>query len=97
MDRYDCPGKIKYGPDSIRIAAQEAVIAAGLGHHLLLGNDLARRSYFRAYGGGPGLDFVLTKYVPRLRHELGDAWVDQILVHNPRRFLGGEAFPTQRA
>jgi predicted metal-dependent phosphotriesterase family hydrolase len=87
---YDCPGKIKYGPDSLRIAAMKGVIEGGYGDRLLLGNDLARRSYFRSYGGGPGLDFVLTRYVPRLRKELGDTWVDRILVENPRRFLAQE-------
>lgn len=86
---YDCPGKIKYGPDSMRIAVMEKIIAAGLGHKLLLSNDFARRSYFRAYGGGPGLDFLLRKYVPRLRNDLGDQAVDLILRENPARFLGG--------
>ena len=36
------------------------MIDAGLGDRILLGNDLGRPSYWRSYGGGPGLDYVLS-------------------------------------
>ncbi|MCL4426542.1 MAG: phosphotriesterase-related protein [Firmicutes bacterium] len=85
---YDCPGKVKYGPDSQRIEVLMKLTEAGLGDRILLGNDMARRSYFRSYGGGPGLDFLFTRFVPRLRAEgLGQEAIDNILVNNPRRFL----------
>jgi len=88
---YDCAGKIKYGPDEIRIEVLKRLVEAGLGSQILLGNDLGRPSYWRHYGGGPGLDFVLEKFVPRLRQEgLGAAVLEDILVHNPRRYLTGE-------
>ncbi|MDE3000156.1 MAG: hypothetical protein OXU79_13855 [Gemmatimonadota bacterium] len=88
---YDCPGKVKYGPDETRIAVLKRMIDAGLGDRILLGNDLGRPSYWRSYGGGPGLDYVLTRFVPRLREEgvSGDA-IRDLLVNNPRRFLTGE-------
>lgn len=88
---YDCPGKIKYGPDELRNHVLRRLIDAGLGQRILLGNDLGRPSYWRHYGGGPGLDFVLTKYIPRLRDEgFTKKEVDDLLKHNPRRFLTGE-------
>lgn len=88
---YDCPGKVKYGPDEVRINVLKRLIDAGLGRQILLGNDLGRPSYWRSYGGGPGLDFVLTKFVPRLRDEgISEEAIQDLLVNNPRRFLVGE-------
>ncbi len=34
---------------------------------IMLGMDAARRSYWRSYGGGPGLTFLLTEFSTRLR------------------------------
>lgn len=88
---FDSAGKAKYGADSARIALLKQLIGAGLGRKILIGNDLGRPSYWVSYGGGPGLDYVLRRFVPRMlaagisRHE-----VDQLLIHNPARFLAGE-------
>ena len=88
---YDCPGKVKYGPDELRINVLKRLIDAGFGQQILLGNDLGRPSYWRNYGGGPGLDFVLTQFIPRLLSEGVDQQnIDDILIHNPRRFLAGD-------
>ncbi|MBT5872202.1 MAG: hypothetical protein HOH43_02185 [Candidatus Latescibacteria bacterium] len=88
---YDCPGKTKYGPDEYRNSVLRKMIDEGQGNRILLGNDLGRPSYWRSYGGGPGLDFVLTKYIPRLKAELfNHAAIDDLLINNPRRFLTGE-------
>ena len=88
---YDCPGKTKYGPDELRVDLLQRIINAGLGGQILLGNDLGRPSYWRHYGGGPGLDFVLKKHVPRLRDEgISAVAIDKILIKNPRRYLTGE-------
>jgi phosphotriesterase-related protein len=87
---YDCPGKIKYGPDEIRNNVLRRLFDAGLGERILLGNDLGRPSYWRSYGGGPGLDFVITKFIARLRSEgFTEDDIDALLIHNPRRFLTG--------
>jgi 5-phospho-D-xylono-1,4-lactonase len=52
---------------------------------VLLASDLARRSYWPAFGGGPGLDYLHRRFVPRLRAEgLGDL-ADQALGDNARR------------
>jgi len=87
---YDCAGKSKYGPDSARVAFIRQMMDAGYGRRILLGNDLGRPSYWVSYGGGPGLDYVLTRFVPRLRESgILDDGIRDLLVHNPRRFLGG--------
>ncbi len=49
---YDCPGKVKYGSDELRINVLKRLVDAGLGGQVLLGNDLGRPSYWRSYGGG---------------------------------------------
>ena len=92
---YDCFGKAKYGPDSDLVTLLRFMIDAGHGTQVLIGNDLGRPSYWRAYGGGPGLDYVLTTFVPRLRSEgFTQAEIDMLLVDNPRRFLADEARPS---
>jgi 5-phospho-D-xylono-1,4-lactonase len=89
---YDCFGKAKYGPDSALVTLLRSMLDAGHGQRLLIGNDLGRPSYWRAYGGGPGLDYVLTRFVPRLRTEgFSEAEITMLLVDNPRRFLAGDA------
>ena len=91
---YDCFGKAKYGPDSALVALLRAMFDAGFGTSVLIGNDLGRPSYWRAYGGGPGLDYVLTSFVPRLLEEgFSQDEVDTLLIHNPRRFLAHEPRP----
>ena len=36
-------------------------------NQIMLGMDAARRQYWRSYGGGPGLDFLLTFFATQLR------------------------------
>jgi predicted metal-dependent phosphotriesterase family hydrolase len=84
---FDMPGRIKYAPDSQSVALIRAVAEAGYANRLLLGSDLARRSYWPAYGGGPGLDYLLTVFIPRLGAEgLGDV-ADAALRTNPLQAL----------
>lgn len=87
---YDCFGKAKYGPDEALVGLIRSMIDRGHGQRLLIGNDLGRPSYWRAYGGGPGLDYVLTTFVPRLlRSGFQQSEIDMLLIDNPRRFLAG--------
>lgn len=82
---YDTIGRTKYHPDSVVLDLIEAVVAAGHLDRIVLGLDLGARDYLRAYDGGPGLRFLMTAFVPRLRRRLGDAAVERILVANPAR------------
>jgi predicted metal-dependent phosphotriesterase family hydrolase len=63
----DMPGRIKYAPDSLSVQLFADLVATGCTDRLLLGMDLARRSYWKSLGGGPGLGWLLDRYVPRLR------------------------------
>jgi 5-phospho-D-xylono-1,4-lactonase len=93
---YDTIGRTKYHPDSVVLDLIERVAAAGHLERLILGLDLGARSYLRAYGGGPGLRYLMTAFAPRLRRRMGDDGAARILVANPARFYavpdGGEAW-----
>ena len=83
---YDTVGRTKYHPDSVVLDLIEAVAAAGHLDRLMLGLDLGTRELHRAYGGGPGLRYLMTAFAPRLRARLGEAAADGILAENPARF-----------
>ena len=85
---YDGPGRVKYFPESTLISLIRGMFDAGLGGHILLGGDTARRSYWKAYGGGPGIAYIPEHFVPRLRNEgFTQEHIDMILVGNPARAL----------
>ena len=82
---YDTMGRTKYRPDSDLLDLIERMVDAGHGTRLLLGQDIGRRSMLRAYGGGPGLRYLMDSFVPRVRRRIGDDATDAILVANPAR------------
>jgi 5-phospho-D-xylono-1,4-lactonase len=82
---YDTMGRTKYRPDSEILDLVERLVAAGHLDRLMLGQDLGRRLSLRAYGGGPGMRYLMETFVPRLRRRIGDAAVDTILIANPAR------------
>jgi predicted metal-dependent phosphotriesterase family hydrolase len=84
-------GRTKYRPDSDLLDLIERVVAAGHGDRLLLGQDIGRRSMLRAYGGGPGMRYLMERFVPRVRSRIGDGATDAILVANPARAFSVEA------
>lgn len=87
---YDHISKEKYWPDSLRIEFILRLVAEGHGQQILLAGDLARRSYWPSYGtgGGPGLTYILWRFVPWLRAKgLAEEIIQDLLVHNPARAL----------
>lgn len=95
---YDGPSRAKYGPDSQVVELIKGMLSAGYGKQVLLGSDMARASYLRAYGGGPGLDYILSRFLPRLRKEgIPQEVIEDIMIHNPARALGRRAIPGERS
>jgi len=87
---YDTPGRIKYQPESVVVDLMRRMVDAGHLDRLLLGGDVARRSYWRAYGGGPGFDYLIGPFTARLREEgFGEAELAAIWHANPVRWLTG--------
>lgn len=86
--QYDTPSRIKYQPEHLGIGLMRTLFDAGLGTQILLGGDMARRSYWHAYGGGPGFDYLLAKFTPRLRAEgFTEIELNMIWHDNPVRWL----------
>ncbi len=92
----DQVSKIRYTTDHARIELIIGLIEGGFGKRILISGDMARRSYLRAYGGGPGLRYILATFVPRLVAQLRERGFrsseaeqvgQDLLVNNPRTFL----------
>lgn len=78
----------RWGPDADNptLDLVVAMVAAGFGGQIVLGMDAARRKYWKAYGGSPGLAFLLRDFIPRLRQAgLTSEEVENIFVGNPAR------------
>ena len=83
--QLDGPGRTKYWPDSTILQLIADLAERGHADRLLVGGDVGRRSMLRAYGGGPGLDYVFARFKPRLERELGAELAERIFVANPAR------------
>jgi 5-phospho-D-xylono-1,4-lactonase len=88
--QFDGPGRTKYWPDSTILALIADLAERGVAGQILLGGDTGRASMLRAYGGGPGLDYVFARFKPRLERELGRDLSDRIFVDNPARAFSFE-------
>lgn len=82
--QLDGPGRAKYWPNSTILQLIADLAERGLAEQLLVGGDTGRRMTMRAYGGGPGLDYVFARFKPRLEAELGSELAERIFVTNPR-------------
>jgi 5-phospho-D-xylono-1,4-lactonase len=83
--QLDGPGRTKYWPDSTILGLIAELVERGHADRLLLGGDTGRRSMLRAYGGGPGMDYLFARFKPRLERELGTELSERIFVANPAR------------
>jgi phosphotriesterase-related protein len=88
--QLDGPGRTKYWPDSTILQLIADLAERGHGGRILLGGDTGRRSMMRAYGGGPGLDYVFARFKPRLERELGADLARAIFVDAPARAFSFE-------
>lgn len=62
------------------------LFAAGFGRQIMLGMDAARKTYWKVYGGTPGLMFLLREFSGELLAAgLAKSDLEQIFVHNPAR------------
>ena len=73
---FDGIGKIKYAPESVRIALILELVRKGYEDQILIGGDTARKSYYKHYGHGLGLAYIISKWVPRFVDEAGRAGFD---------------------
>jgi phosphotriesterase-related protein len=88
--QLDGPGRTKYWPDSTILRLIGDLAERGLLGQILLGGDTGRASMLRAYGGGPGMDYLFARFKPRLERELGPEVSRRIFLENPARAFAFE-------
>ncbi|OWR32638.1 phosphotriesterase-related protein [Saccharibacillus sp. O23] len=88
---FDGIAKIKYAPESTRIALILDLVRKGYADQILVSGDTARKTYYKHYDYGPGLEHIVGKWVPRFIDEAGRAGLDgealirKFFVDNPAR------------
>ena len=86
--QFDGVGKVKYYPDSTRIELIKGIIDAGFEDKLLISGDMGRQSYLHSYGGGPGFEFIIKKFIPRMQAEgISNEIIAKIFLKNPADWL----------
>ena len=84
---HDGAGRSKYFSDLVLIELFEKVVAAGFGSKILLGADVARRSRYIEYGGGPGLEYLGRQFIPELVRATSEEVVSEVITTNPQGWL----------
>lgn len=85
---YDGMARHREAPDSAIIDCLTATTVDPVGAtRVVLGGDVARASRYRAYGGLPGLDYLATRFLPRLTAALGFELTHRLTTENPARLL----------
>lgn len=85
---FDCISKDWYEPDAHRVRIVLRLVDDGLGDRICLSGDLARRSSWVSWGGGPGYSYIPWRFVPWLRREgLEETAITALTVDNPARLL----------
>jgi predicted metal-dependent phosphotriesterase family hydrolase len=81
-------GKLKYlSLDDYR-RILERLLEEGHEERVMLSSDFGRRSYLHAYGGEPGLDYLLRSWMPALiARGIPATAMQRMLIDNPARFL----------
>lgn len=86
--QFDGPGKVKYYPDSTRVACVKELLNAGFEKQMLISGDMGRASYLTSYGGGPGFAYIKTKFIPRMIAEgITEDNIQRIFYTNPAEWL----------
>ncbi len=87
---YDQISKEKYVADAQRVELVIRMVKEGFGDQIMLAGDMSRKSYWPSYGtgGGPGLTYILWRFVPWLRAAgLSNDAIHKLMVSNPARCL----------
>ncbi|HHY43117.1 MAG TPA: phosphotriesterase [Thermoanaerobacterales bacterium] len=88
---FDGIGKIKYAPESDRINQIIYLVKQGFKDQILISGDTARKSYYKHYNHGLGLEYIIKKWVPRFIDEAdkagldGESLIKDFFINNPMR------------
>jgi phosphotriesterase-related protein len=85
---YDTIGRPKYHDDECEAAMILDLIQSGHAGRLLMSLDTTR-ARLSSYGGAPGLDHILARFIPLLRHYgLPELQIQAFFRENPARIFG---------
>lgn len=90
---FDGIGKIKYHPESVLIEHIITLVKDGFQKQILISGDTARKSYYRHYKYGLGLDYSITGWIPQFKDMAAregidaEAVLNDFFVHNPARCM----------
>lgn len=87
---FDTCGKSAYVKDEIRARNIMKLIEKGYGDHIVLSNDISRRTYFTSFGQNGYLS-VMNIVVPFLKeYGIKDSDLHKLLVDNPSRIVDND-------
>lgn len=87
---FDTCGKTAYQPDEVRAENIMKIIEKGYGDHVVLSNDVSRRTYFTAFGQSGYLAVMKTVAVLLKKNGISQQDLDKLLIHNPARIADNE-------
>lgn len=83
---YDQAFRWKPGEENGTLTLLEWMFEDGFGDRLMLGNDAARRGYWGAYGGSPGLTYLLGPFATEMADRgIGPSEQHAVFIDNPAR------------
>lgn len=88
---FDGISKIKYAPESTRVYCILELVKKGFEDQILVSGDTARKSYYKHYDYGLGLENIIGKWVPRFVEEAnafgfdGEHLINKFFIENPAR------------
>lgn len=87
---FDTCGKSAYMPDETRAKDIIKLIEAGYGDHIILSNDISRRTYFTSYGQ-QGYLAVMKIIVPLLKeYGASQQQINKLLIDNPAEIVNND-------
>ncbi len=83
----DHVGRDLDGRDHERVSMIKELVEIGVGDRLCLAGDMGKKEYWPAYGGKPGLAYILTDLKKELTACIGEEAFDAMVRANPQRLL----------
>lgn len=84
---YDGMARHREAPDSALIGCLTEVIDGGGAEGIVIGGDVARATRYLAYGGMPGLTYLATRFLPRLKSAIAPSAYAAVTRGNASRWL----------
>ncbi|MFT9266266.1 phosphotriesterase [Oenococcus sp.] len=84
---FDHIGRHLEDHDALRVSMIAQLVADGFADHICLAGDMGRKKYLIAYGGQPGLRYILTDLKTALLDKISESDYQKMITSNPARIL----------